>query len=142
MALLMIPEEILELQSTLRDFIDREIRPREDREAFGRPIGHNQYVQGMLVDSHAELEQTRLLSTRWRATSTRGRMAARRRHRPSWWPRRGWAGWPTGPSRSTGNGFMTELGLESWYRDVRAMRLYEGTSEILRTNVAKGLGLS
>ncbi len=40
-----------------------------------------------------------------------------------------------------GNGFMTELGLETWYRDVRAMRLYEGTSEILRANVAKTLGL-
>jgi alkylation response protein AidB-like acyl-CoA dehydrogenase len=36
---------------------------------------------------------------------------------------------------------MTELGLELWYRDVRAMRLYEGTSEILRSNVAKTLGL-
>jgi acyl-CoA dehydrogenase len=40
-----------------------------------------------------------------------------------------------------GNGFMTELGIEAWYRDVRAMRLYEGTSEILRANVAKTLGL-
>jgi acyl-CoA dehydrogenase len=40
-----------------------------------------------------------------------------------------------------GNGFMTELGIEAWARDVRAMRLYEGTSEILRTNVAKTLGL-
>ena len=37
--------------------------------------------------------------------------------------------------------FMTELGLEGWYRDVRAMRLYEGTGEILRANVAKTLGL-
>ncbi len=40
-----------------------------------------------------------------------------------------------------GNGFMTELGLEAWYRDVRAMRLYEGTTEILKANVAKTLGL-
>ena len=40
-----------------------------------------------------------------------------------------------------GNGFMTEMGLETWYRDVRAMRLYEGTSEILRANIAKTLGL-
>jgi acyl-CoA dehydrogenase len=40
-----------------------------------------------------------------------------------------------------GQGFMTELGLEMWYRDVRAMRLYEGTSEILRSNIAKTLGL-
>ncbi len=39
-----------------------------------------------------------------------------------------------------GNGFMTELGLEAWYRDVRAMRPYEGTTEILKSNVAKTLG--
>jgi alkylation response protein AidB-like acyl-CoA dehydrogenase len=32
--------------------------------------------------------------------------------------------------------------VELWYRDVRAMRLYEGTSEILRSNVAKTLGLA
>ena len=43
--------------------------------------------------------------------------------------------------RPAGNGFMTELGIETWARDVRAMRLYEGTGEILRTNVAKTLGL-
>jgi alkylation response protein AidB-like acyl-CoA dehydrogenase len=36
---------------------------------------------------------------------------------------------------------MTELGIELWARDVRAMRLYEGTSEILRSNIAKTLGL-
>jgi alkylation response protein AidB-like acyl-CoA dehydrogenase len=36
---------------------------------------------------------------------------------------------------------MTELGIEGWYRDVRAMRLYEGTTEILKSNVAKTLGL-
>jgi acyl-CoA dehydrogenase len=40
-----------------------------------------------------------------------------------------------------GTGYMSEMGLEQWYRDVRAMRLYEGTSEILRNNVAKTLGL-
>jgi alkylation response protein AidB-like acyl-CoA dehydrogenase len=40
-----------------------------------------------------------------------------------------------------GNGFMTEMGVETYWREVRAMRLYEGTSEILRTNVAKTLGL-
>jgi acyl-CoA dehydrogenase len=41
-----------------------------------------------------------------------------------------------------GNGFMTELGIEVWAREVRAMRLYEGTSEILRTNIAKTLGVA
>lgn len=112
------------------------------RIAFGRPIGANQYIQGMVVDSHAELEQARLLVYRMAdaidgsaegrteaalaklvATEMVGRVADR------------------AIQVFGGNGFMTEMGIESWYRDVRAMRLYEGTSEILRTNIAKGLGL-
>ena len=40
-----------------------------------------------------------------------------------------------------GNGYMTEMGIERWARFVRAMRLYEGTSEILKTNIARTLGL-
>lgn len=112
------------------------------RVAFGRPIASNQYVQGMLVDSYAELEQARLLVYRCAseidegadgrrqaalaklvATEMVGRVADR------------------AIQVHGGNGFMTELGLEAWYRDVRAMRLYEGTSEILRQNVARTLGL-
>ena len=96
----------------------------------------------MLVDSFAELEQARLLVYRCAqeidegaegrrqaalaklvATEMVGRVADR------------------AIQVHGGNGFMTELGIEPWYRDVRAMRLYEGTSEILRTNVAKTLGL-
>ena len=122
--------------------LDTSIEFAKDRVAFGRPIGANQYVQGMLVDSFAELEQARLLVYKMAddidggadgrkeaalaklvATEMVGRVADR------------------AIQVHGGNGFMTELGLESWYRDVRAMRLYEGTSEILRTNVAKTLGL-
>ena len=96
----------------------------------------------MLVDSFAELEQARLLVYRLAAdiddgadgrreaalaklvaTEMVGRVADR------------------AIQVHGGNGFMTELGLEAWYRDVRAMRLYEGTSEILRANVARTLGL-
>jgi alkylation response protein AidB-like acyl-CoA dehydrogenase len=36
---------------------------------------------------------------------------------------------------------MTEAGIERFWREVRAQRLYEGTSEILRNNIAKTLGL-
>jgi len=32
-------------------------------------------------------------------------------------------------------------GVESFYRDARAMRIYEGTSELLRSNIAGWLGL-
>ena len=125
-----------------RHLLDVSFAYANNRVAFGRPIGANQYVQGMLVDSHAELEQARLLVYKMAAdidegadgrkeaalaklvaTEMVGRVADR------------------AIQVHGGNGFMTELGLEPWYRDVRAMRLYEGTSEILRSNVAKTLGL-
>jgi len=125
-----------------RNLLDHALEHARTREAFGQPIGKNQYVQGMLVDSHAELEQARLLVyacadeidrgadgrrqaalAKLVATEMVGRVADR------------------AIQVHGGIGFMTELGLEAWYRDVRAMRLYEGTSEILRTNIAKTLGL-
>jgi alkylation response protein AidB-like acyl-CoA dehydrogenase len=125
-----------------QQMLDRSLEYAKSREAFGKPIGANQFVQGMIVDSYAELEQARLLVyqlaqeiddgadgrrqaalAKLVATEMVGRVADR------------------AIQVHGGNGFMTELGLESWYRDVRAMRLYEGTSEILRSNVAKTLGL-
>ncbi len=125
-----------------QNFLDRSLEYGRDRVAFEQPIGKNQYVQGLLVDSYAELEQARLLVyscaqeidegadgrrqaalAKLVATEMVGRVADR------------------AIQVHGGQGFMTELGLEMWYRDVRAMRLYEGTSEILRTNVAKTLGL-
>jgi alkylation response protein AidB-like acyl-CoA dehydrogenase len=125
-----------------QNFLDRSLEYATDRVAFEKPIGKNQYVQGLLVDSYAELEQARLLVyscaqeidegadgrrqaalAKLVATEMVGRVADR------------------AIQVHGGQGFMTELGLEMWYRDVRAMRLYEGTSEILRTNVAKTLGL-
>jgi acyl-CoA dehydrogenase len=125
-----------------QDLLDRMVGYAGTRIAFGKPIGANQYVQGHIVDSFAELEQARLLLYRCADDIDRGvdgrreaalaklvttEMVARVADRCI--------------QVHGGQGFMTELGLEVWYRDVRAMRLYEGTSEILRSNVAKTLGL-
>jgi alkylation response protein AidB-like acyl-CoA dehydrogenase len=125
-----------------RNLLDRTTEFAKDRVAFGRPIGANQYVQGMIVDSFAELEQARLLVYKLAADIDEGadgrREAALAKLVATEMVNRV-------ADRAIqvhgGNGFMTELGLEIWFRDVRAMRLYEGTSEILRSNVAKTLGL-
>jgi acyl-CoA dehydrogenase len=124
------------------DLLGRMTGYAEERIAFGRPIGANQYVQGMVVDSYAEVEQARLLLYKLADDIDQGADGRRE------------AALAKLVTTETvariadrciqvhgGQGFMTELGLEVWYRDVRAMRLYEGTSEILRTNVAKTLGL-
>jgi acyl-CoA dehydrogenase len=125
-----------------QDLLDRMTQYAGSRMAFGKPIGANQYVQGHIVDSYAELEQARLLVYRSADEIDNGadgrreaalaklvatEMVARVADRCI--------------QVHGGQGFMTELGLEVWYRDVRAMRLYEGTSEILRANVARTLGL-
>lgn len=112
------------------------------RSAFGQKIGVNQYVQGMVVDSAAELAQARLLLydraaaidagghergaaavAKLVATEMAGRVADR------------------AIQVFGGHGYMVETGIERWARIVRAMRLYEGTSEILRITVAQQLGL-
>ena len=112
------------------------------RVAFGQPISSYQYVQGQLVDSHAALEQARLLVYACAAATDAGIDA------------RGNAALAKLVATEAaqqiadraiqihgGAGVLTEVGLEGWYRELRAMRLYEGTSEILRVNVAKALGL-
>ena len=125
-----------------KHLLDRMVEFAQSRVAFERPIGANQYIQAHIVDSYADLEQARLLAYKLASDIDDGadgrreaalaklvttEMVARVADRCI--------------QVHGGNGFMTEMGLEVWYRDVRAMRLYEGTSEILRTNVAKTLGL-
>jgi alkylation response protein AidB-like acyl-CoA dehydrogenase len=125
-----------------RHLLERMTEFAGDRVAFERPIGANQYVQGHIVDSYAELEQARLLIYKLAGDIDDGadgrREAALAKLVATEMVNRV-------ADRCIqvhgGNGFMTEMGLEIWYRDVRAMRLYEGTSEILRSNIAKTLGL-
>ena len=122
--------------------LDRSLEYAKSRVAFEKPIGANQFVQGMLVDSYAELEQARLLVYQQAADIDDG-ADGRKQAALAKLVAAEMVGRVADRAIQVhgGNGFMTELGLESWYRDVRAMRLYEGTSEILRTNVAKTLGL-
>jgi acyl-CoA dehydrogenase len=122
--------------------LDRSIEYANDRTAFGKPIGANQFVQGMIVESYAELEQARLLVYQQAAEIDDG-ADGRRQAALAKMVAAEMVGRVADRAIQVhgGNGFMTELGLEGWYRDVRAMRLYEGTGEILRANVAKTLGL-
>jgi alkylation response protein AidB-like acyl-CoA dehydrogenase len=125
-----------------RNLLERSLEYATQRVAFQRPIGANQFVQGMLVDSFAELEGARLLVYKLADDIDRG-ADGRREAALAKLVATEMVGRVADRAIQVhgGNGFMTELGLEAWYRDVRAMRLYEGTSEILRTNVAKTLGL-
>lgn len=125
-----------------QNLLDRALLYAKTRVAFERTIGSNQYVQGMLVDSFAELEAARLLVYKCAGDIDAG-SDGRREAALAKLVATEMVGRVADHCVQVhgGTGYMSEMGLEQWYRDVRAMRLYEGTSEILRNNIAKTLGL-
>ncbi|MDR3438164.1 acyl-CoA dehydrogenase family protein [Telmatospirillum sp.] len=111
-----------------------------DRRQFNKAIGEFQLVQQMLADSVIELNAARLmvLNAAWEidqgrdgrdqiamvkvhAAETLGRIADR------------------GVQVFGGMGFCRELPIERLYRDARVYRIFDGTSEIHRTVIARSL---
>lgn len=112
----------------------------QEREQFGEPIGTYQLVQAMLAECKVEIEAARalILETarkrdrdedvtmdvslcKYFATEMCGRVADRV------------------VQIFGGQGYVKGRGIERFYRDVRAFRIYEGTSQIHLLNIAKHL---
>lgn len=110
------------------------------RVQFGQSIGNFQLVQQMLADSAIEINAARLalLHTAWeadqgrevrarismvkvQASETLGRVVDR------------------AMQIFGGMGFSKDLPIERYYRDARIYRIYDGTSEIHRTVIARAL---
>ncbi|WP_159587137.1 acyl-CoA dehydrogenase family protein [Chelativorans xinjiangense] len=110
------------------------------RRQFGQPIGDYQMIQQMIADSAIEIYATRSMvldcaadidagldprnkvsMIKVHASETLGRVADR------------------GIQVFGGYGFTKELPLERIYRDARVTRIYDGTSEIHRMLVARGV---
>ena len=123
--------------------LDRMIRYTDEREAFGRKIGAFQYVQQHVVDSSIEIEAALGILRTAAAMADRNGNDARRLT-------------ATAKVYSTetlsrvadraiqvfgGIGVTHAGGIERYYRDARAMRIYEGTTELLKSNIAKWLGV-
>ena len=111
-----------------------------ERKQFGERIADFQLVQGMLADSKAELYAARCMvldaarrrdlgenvSTeasccKYFASEMCGRVADR------------------AVQIHGGAGYMTEYGIERFYRDVRLFRIYEGTSQIQQLVIARNM---
>ncbi|MDH2239447.1 acyl-CoA dehydrogenase family protein [Pigmentiphaga sp. GD03639] len=111
-----------------------------ERRQFGQPIAGFQLVQAMLADSKAEIYAARCMVLD----------AARRRD----------DGLPVSTEASCakmfasemcgrvadravqifgGAGYMSEYGIERFYRDVRLFRIYEGTTQIQQTVIARNM---
>ncbi|MBV2148105.1 acyl-CoA dehydrogenase family protein [Sphingobium sp. AS12] len=111
-----------------------------ERQQFGQAIGAFQLVQGLIADSQTdafaawcmtrdvaarfdagEKVSRDVASTKYFASEALGRVADR------------------AVQVHGGAGYMAEYKVERFFRDVRLMRIYEGTSQIQQTIIAKAL---
>ncbi len=110
------------------------------RETFGRKIGDNQAIQWMIADSEVEIEAARWLILRAAWTVDQGEDP---RHASSMAKLYG-AGMVNNVVDRVmqvhgGMGYTRELPIERWYRQVRLMRIYEGTDEMQRLIISRDL---
>lgn len=130
---------------TARRLLDLSLDYAAQRKQFGQPIIDFQLIQGMLADMQTELFAAEAMmreaasrydapgggldprmpmlaaACKYFATEMVGRTADR------------------AVQIHGGAGYMSEYKVERFYRDVRLLRLYEGTSQILQLVIAKGL---
>jgi alkylation response protein AidB-like acyl-CoA dehydrogenase len=110
------------------------------RETFGTTIGANQAIQWMIADSEVELEAARWLILKAAWTVDQG-----------WDPRHASSMAKLYGATMVNNvvdrvmqihggmGYTRELPIERWYRQVRLMRIYEGTDEMQRLIISRDL---
>jgi acyl-CoA dehydrogenase len=120
--------------------LDESVAYAAQRQQFGKAIGEFQLIQGLLADSRTELFASKTMvadiarrydagekvsedvaCTKYFSTEALGRIADR------------------AVQIHGGAGYMNATKVERFYRDVRVLRIYEGTSQIQQVIIARGL---
>ncbi len=119
------------------------------RQAFGRPIGSNQGVAFQVADLAVAVEAARLLT--YKAAWLRDEHGAGRRSLAEVKAAAAIAKLHSSEAAVSatrvatqifgGNGFMEEYPVARFYRDAKILEIGEGTSEVQRMVIARGLGL-
>ncbi|MEU4115665.1 acyl-CoA dehydrogenase family protein [Kitasatospora sp. NPDC028055] len=121
--------------------LERAVTYLADREAFGARLLHAQALQFRLADMATELEAARALV--WRAATALDRgdrrapqlCAMAKRHATD----TGFEVANQALQLHGGYGYLAEYGIEKIVRDLRVHQILEGTNEIMRVIVARGL---
>jgi len=121
--------------------LEEAIRYSKSRRQFGRTIGEFQGIQFKLADMATELEAARLLVYQAAWAHDCGNADAKQKSSMAKF-------YATEAAQRVvdqalqihgGNGLIAGSIIERLYRDVRALRIYEGTSEIQKIVIARGL---
>ena len=111
-----------------------------NRDTFGEPIANRQAIQWMIADSAVEIEALRwlVLAAAWQVDS-----GIDSRQSQSIAKLYGGVHANEVVDRVLqihgGMGYTRELPIERWYRELRLLRIYEGTDEIQRRTIARNL---
>jgi acyl-CoA dehydrogenase len=120
--------------------LDDAVRYAQERKQFGKAIGEFQLIQGMLADSQADIYAARCMvidaakkrdagqdvtleasCAKMFASEMCGRVADR------------------AVQIFGGAGYLSEYGIERFFRDVRLFRIFEGTTQIQQLVIARSL---
>ena len=110
------------------------------RETFGEPIANRQAIQWMIADSAVEIE-----ALRWLVLSAAWQVDHDLDSRQSQSMAKLFGGVKANEIVDRmlqvhgGMGYTRELPIERWYRELRLLRIYEGTDEIQRRTIARNL---
>jgi alkylation response protein AidB-like acyl-CoA dehydrogenase len=120
--------------------IEMAVSQANSRETFGEKLAERQAIQWMIADSAVELQALRLLvlHAAWQVEAGKDS-----RHAQSMAKLYGGTKANEIVDRVLqihgGMGYTRELPIERWYRELRLLRIYEGTDEIQRRTIARNV---
>ncbi|MEX1163933.1 MAG: acyl-CoA dehydrogenase family protein [Nitriliruptor sp.] len=125
-----------------RSAVDLTLAYVKERDAFGQPIARFQNTQFVLAECETEVEVTQHYIDRCILALNAGELTATDAAKAKWWA-------TELQKRVTdrclqlfgGYGYVTEYPIARLYADARITTIYGGTTEIMKTIIAKDLGL-
>ncbi|MQW75891.1 acyl-CoA dehydrogenase [Nocardioides sp. dk4132] len=129
----------------LQACLDMSVTYALGRETFGGPIGRKQGVAFQIADLEVMLESSRLLTYKAAAMKDAGAPVAEFKRAAAIAKLHATESAVTATRIATqvfgGYGFMEEYPVARFYRDAKVLEIGEGTSEVQRMLIARGLGL-
>jgi short-chain 2-methylacyl-CoA dehydrogenase len=126
--------------------LDLSLGYANERQTFGAPIGSRQAVAFSLSDLAVSVEAARLLTYKAAALKDAGRPRGQVKQAAAIAKLYSTEAAVTATRVATqvfgGNGFMEEFPVARFYRDAKILEIGEGTSEVQRMVIARGLGLA
>jgi len=121
---------------------DASIAYAKERQQFGKPIASNQAIQWKLADMATQIDAARLLLQRAAVLKDAGQPFTQAASMAKLYASEVGM-WVTTQAIQIhgGNGYTTDYPVERMFRDVKLCEIGEGSSEVQRMIIAKGLGL-